>query len=298
MKGKKLSYKNKCSWAGFLFTLPWIIGFIFIFLRPLISLFLYSVCDLKVEIGHLNKSYIGFSNYISIFTTDAEFLPKLTENLLELLYKTPIILAFSLFISVLLNKKFIGRTIVRTIFFIPVIAGSGGVVMSIMNGDVMSQSVLNGSRTSMLFQSFSMQSILLEAGVSSEIISVYMNIVSGVFELTWRSGLQIVLFIAALQNVSPQLYEAAKVEGATSWEVFWNVTFPLITPILIVNLIYTIIDSLSDCSNGVIEYSINLCRQMQFSYSSAIATIYFLIISVIVVGVYLIVNRLVVYTVN
>lgn len=298
MKGKKLTYKNKCSWAGLLFTLPWILGFIFIFLRPLISLFLYSVCDLKVEIGHLNMSYIGFSNYISTFTTDAEFLPKLTENLLELVYKTPIILAFSLFIAVLLNKKFIGRTIVRTIFFIPVIAGSGGVVMSIMNGDVMSQSVLNGSRTSMLFQSFSMQTILLEAGVSSEIVSIYMNIVSGVFELTWQSGLQIVLFIAALQNVSPQLYEAAKVEGATSWETFWNVTFPLITPILIVNLIYTIIDSLSDCSNGVIKYSIDLCRQMQFSYSSAIATIYFVIISIIIVAVYLIVNRLVVYTVN
>lgn len=298
MMKNKLSYEKKRSLSGFLFTVPWIIGFLGLFLRPLISLAVYSVSDLKIEIGYLDMRYVGFGNYISAFTTDVDFLPKLYANLGEMVYRIPVIIAFSLFIAILINKKFPGRTLVRTIFFVPVIAGSGGIIMSIMNGDVMSQSVLSGSRTSMLFQSFSMQQLLLEAGVSSEIVSIYMGIVSEVFNLTWQSGLQIVLFIAALQNISPQLYEAAKVEGATAWEIFWNITFPLITPILIVNLIYTIIDFLSDYSNAVIKYVVSLCRQLQYSYSSAIAWIYFIIVSVIIVAIYLIVDRFVVYTVD
>lgn len=298
MINKKLSYEKKRSLSGLMFTIPWIIGFLGLFLRPIISLFLYSVSDLKIEVGYLETKYVGFGNYISAFTTDVDFLPKLYTNLGEMVYRIPVVLAFSLFIAILLNKKFVGRTLVRTIFFIPVIAGSGGIVMSIMNGDVMSQSVLTGTRTSMLFQSFSMQQLLLEAGVNPEIVSIYMGIVSEVFNLTWQSGLQIVLFIAALQNISPQLYEAAKVEGATAWEIFWKITFPLITPILIVNLIYTIIDFFSDVSNQVIEYIMELCRQLQYSYSSAIAWVYFLVVSVIIVVIYLIVDKLVVYTVD
>jgi ABC-type sugar transport system permease subunit len=125
-----------------------------------------------------------------------------------------------------------------------------------------------------------------------------MGIVSGIFELTWQAGLQIVLFIAALQNVSPQLYEAARVEGATAWESFWNITFPLITPILIVNLIYTIIDFLSDYSNNIIQYIMTLIGQFEYSYSSAISFVYFIIILAIVAVIYLVVDRLVVYTVN
>lgn len=294
----RLSYEKKRSWAGLLFTLPWIIGFLCFFLRPLTELFLYSVSSLRVEIGHLDMKYIGFGNYKNVFISDEKFLPMLWSQLSEMLYRIPIILAFSLFIAILLNKEFRGRTVVRTIFFIPVIAGSGGIVMSIMNGDVMSESIMSGSRTGMLFQSFSFHQILLDSGVSNEVIDIYMGIVSGVFELTWQSGLQIVLFIAALQNVSPQLYEAAKVEGATAWENFWNITFPLITPILIVNLIYTIIDFLSDFSNNIIQYVMTLISQFEYSYSSAISFVYFIIILTIVAVIYFIVDRVVVYTVN
>ena len=101
-----------------------------------------------------------------------------------------------------------------------------------------------------------------------------------------------------MQNVAPQLYEAAKVEGATAWESFWNITFPLITPILIVNLIYTLIDFLSDFSNNIIQYIMTLIGQFEYSYSSAISFVYFIIILTIVSVVYFIVDRVVVYTVN
>ncbi len=300
MNNKKqgLSYKNKRALAGLLFTLPWIVGFLALFFRPLAELFMYSVSSLKVEIGHLEMNFTGFEHYKNIFISDEKFLPMLYTQLTEMLYRIPVILAFSLFISILLNNKFHGRTIVRAIFFIPVIAGSGGIVMSIMNGDVMSESIMSGGRAGMLFQSFSFQQVLLESGVSNEIIDIYMGIVSGIFELTWQSGLQIVLFIAALQNISPQLYEAARVEGATAWEGFWNITFPLITPILIVNLIYTIIDFLSDYSNNVIQYIMTLIGQFEYSYSSAISFIYFLVVLIVVSVVYFIVDRVVVYTVN
>ncbi|MBE6779361.1 MAG: sugar ABC transporter permease [Ruminococcaceae bacterium] len=300
MNNKKqgLSYKNKRALAGLLFTLPWIIGFLAFFFRPLAELFMYSVSTLRVEIGHLDMKFTGFEHYKNIFISDEKFLPMLYTQLTEMLYRIPVIIAFSLFIAILLNNRFHGRTIVRAIFFIPVIAGSGGIVMSIMNGDVMSESIMSGGRTGMLFQSFSFQQVLLESGVSNEVIDIYMGIVSGIFELTWQSGLQIVLFIAALQNISPQLYEAARVEGATAWEGFWNITFPLITPILIVNLIYTIIDFLSDYSNNVIQYIMTLIGQFEYSYSSAISFIYFLVVLIVVSVVYFIVDRVVVYTVN
>ena len=300
MKNKRqgLSYKNKRALAGLLFTLPWIIGFLAFFFRPLAELFMYSVSTLRVEIGHLDMKFTGFEHYENIFISDEKFLPMLYTQLTEMLYRIPVIIAFSLFIAILLNNRFHGRTIVRAIFFIPVIAGSGGIVMSIMNGDVMSESIMSGGRTGMLFQSFSFQQVLLESGVSNEVIDIYMGIVSGIFELTWQSGLQIVLFIAALQNISPQLYEAARVEGATAWEGFWNITFPLITPILIVNLIYTIIDFLSDYSNNVIQYIMTLIGQFEYSYSSAISFIYFLVVLIVVSVVYFIVDRVVVYTVN
>lgn len=127
---------------------------------------------------------------------------------------------------------------------------------------------------------------------------MFMQIVSGVFDLTWKAGLQIVLFIAGLQTIPAQLYEAAQVEGATGWESFWKITFPMITPMLMVNLIYTIIDNFTDYSNVVMKYILNFGRQLDFVYSAALSWIYFVLVFVIVGVVYAVLNRKVVYTVD
>ena len=298
MKGEKkvglrFSYEQKKRLAGALFILPWAIGFLALFLRTIISSVVYSVTDASIVQG-MKGNFIGFVNYIDAFTADTKFVQLLTAELGNFCYNVPIILCFSLFLAVLLNQKFHGRTLMRAIFFIPVICGSG-VILQIMSGDAMSQSVISGDRSSMLFQSSALEQTLLELGMGQDLVNTMTDIVSNIFNLTWKSGLQILLFISGLNNIPGHLYEAAHVEGATSWEAFWKITLPMISPILIVNLIYTVIDSFTDYSNTLMTHILDYGKRLEFSYSATLSWIYFAIIAVIVGVVYLIINRRVAY---
>lgn len=292
----RLGYESKKKIAGFLFILPWAIGFVFLFLRPIISSILYSVTDATVA-QNMKGEFIGLKNYIEAFTNDANFVQYLTAELTGFFTNIPLILCFSLFMAVILNQKFRGRTIMRAIFFIPVICGSG-VILQIMSGDAMSQSVINGDRSSMLFQSTALNEILLDMGLSSDLVNTMTDIVSNIFNLTWKSGLQIVLFIAGLNAIPGHLYEAAHVEGATSWEAFWKITLPMVSPFIILNLTYTVIDNFTDYSNQVMTYILGFGKRLEFSYSSTLSWIYFLIIAVVVAVVYLIINRRITYVEN
>lgn len=296
---KKSGYETKKAWAGFFFILPWLLGFTFIVVRALVSSAAYSLCDTTITTNGMKLNFVGLKYYIKAFRSDLDFPTRLASQFSSLIYSVPIIVAFSLFMAVILNRKFCGRTLVRAIFFIPVIVGSGGIILSYMFDDV-SSSMLNGTRSSMLFSSgsFSIIETLRDAGVSDDIVNMISAVISDVFNLTWKSGLQIVLFIAGLQSVSGQLYEAADVEGASAWEKFWKITFPMVMPILIVNLIYTIIDNFTDYGNSVMNYITSIGRDLDFSYSSALSWIYFIMIGTVIGIVYAIVNKRVTYTVK
>ncbi len=296
---RKMGYEAKKSFAGFLFILPWLLGFVFIIVRALINSAAYSVSKTTITPGGMELDFIGFDYFVKAFRSDISFPRMLLSSVTDLVYTAPIVLAFSLFMAVILNQNFKGRTIARAIFFIPVIVGSGGIILSYMNDDV-SSSLISGSRSAMLFSSgsFSMITALLEAGLSPDIVNIISNAISNIFDLTWKSGLQIVLFIAGLQSVSSQLYEAADVEGASAWEKFWKITFPMVMPILMVNLIYTIIENFTDYSNSVMQYVVNIGRDLDFSYSSALSWIYFVIIGTIIALVYYFINRKITYTVK
>ncbi len=299
MKQKKfkLTISRKKSIAGILFISPWLLGFLGLFLRSIISSIQYSVCDVKITTNGLVLAYKGFANYLNAFIVDLHFVQYLTNQISSMLYYVPVILGFSLFMAVVMNAKFKGRTFVRAVFFLPVIAGSG-IILSIMQGDAMSQSIISGARSSMLFKTTELQLILLQSGLRSDIVSFIMGMVSGIFNLSWKSGLQIILFIAGLQTVPQQLYESAHIEGATAWEAFWMITFPMITPILMVSLIYTIIDGFTDFSNNVMQYIQSFGQQLNFSYSSTLSWIYFIIVFVIIGIVYAVINKKIVYTVD
>lgn len=283
--------------ASFLFVLPWLIGFLALFARPLISSFFYSVSSISFVSGGIEMDYIGFKNYTDAFLTDIYFPKYLTSELGKMLWQVPVIVAFSLFMSVVLNGKFKGRTLARTIFFIPVIVGSG-IVLSIMSGTSMPAGISLGTRSSALFEAAGIENVLLQMGVSTDITNLLMNIVNDLFSLVWHSGLQILLFISGQLSISGSLYESAKVEGATAWDMFWKITFPLISPVLILNIVYTLIDMFSDFSNGVMQYIYNYAKSLNLSYSSALSVIYFLIIIAIVGVIYAIINRRIVYSVK
>lgn len=289
----RLGYEQKKRLAGVLFILPWAIGFLALFLRPIVSSMIYSVTDATITQG-MKGDFIGISNYVKAFVSDSKFVQYLTAELGNFCYNVPVILCFSLFLAVLLNQKFRGRTAMRAIFFIPVICGSG-VILQIMSGDAMSQSVISGARSSMLFQSSALEQLLLEMGMGDELVTTLTDIVSNIFNLTWKSGLQILLFISGLNAIPGHLYEAAHVEGATAWESFWKITLPMVSPIIIVNLIYTVIDSFTDYSNTVMTYILDFGKRLEFSYSATLSWIYFAIVALIVGTVYLIINRRVAY---
>ena len=162
----------------------------------------------------------------------------------------------------------------------------------------MSNSILEGTRSSMLFQTSGLQNILMNMGVSQDLVNTLMGIVSNIFVLTWKSGLQILLFMAGLQTVSPSLYECAKIEGATGWETLWKVTFPMIGPMLVLNLVYTVIDNFTDYGNKVMQYIYNYGKALDFSYSAALSWIYFILVLAVVGIVYAFVNRRIAYTVD
>ena len=292
-KGSRFGYEQKKKWAGFLFILPWLVGFLTLFLRPILSSVRYSVTDATITEG-MKGDFIGLSLYVKAFSSDQKFVQYLTAELGGFAYHVPVILCFSLFLAVILNQRFHGRTVMRAIFFIPVICGSG-VILQIMSGDAMSQSVISGARSSMLYQSSALEQILLNTGLSDDLVKTLTGIVSDIFNLTWKSGLQILLFISGLNAIPPHLYEAAHVEGATSWESFWKITLPMVSPIVIVNLIYTVIDGFTDYQNSVMTYILDFGKRLEFSYSAALSWIYFVLDGAIVGIVYAVINRRVTY---
>lgn len=292
MKKGKLSYERKKSLYGYLFLAPWMLGLFALFIRTFITSVIYSFSDLDLVTGSLTS--VGFEHYLTAFKTDPRFMPLLTAQLKDMFVNVPVIIVFSLFIAVLLNQDFKGRALTRTIFFLPVVIGSG-IVISIIQGDQMSNEVINGTRAAGLFDSGSIFDLLEESGLNLELVATMRSIVSNIFELSWHSGLQIILFLAALQTVPDQLYEVAKVEGATSWEIFFKITLPMITPILLVNIIYTLVDNFTDYGNSLLIYILDLGKKLNFEYSAALGNVYFLIIFAIIGIVLLLVGRMVTY---
>jgi ABC-type sugar transport system permease subunit len=280
VKKFKMTLQQKNSWAGRIFILPWLIGFVFLFARPMIQSILYTFHDIKIEVAGFKMSFVGLENYLYAFLKDPEFIRLLVGSIGNMLYEVPIIVIFSLFIAVILNQRFKGRFLARAIFFLPVIISSG-VIIQILKDDIFAQA-LTQHQTTYLFQSVGLQEVLIQAGVNPEIVSFFTEVVNRIFDLSWKSGVQILLFLAGLQSIPQPLYEASAIEGATAWESFWKITFPMISPIILVNIVYSVIDSFTDYGNEVMQLIYDTARQMNFEYSATMVWLYFLCVFIII----------------
>ena len=294
-KRRRLSYERKKSLVGYGFIGLWLIGFIVLYARPLVESLFYSFCDLNVTVNGFEFTPVGLDNYVYAFTKDEAFLPVLTSSLKDIVYQVPLILVFSLVMALLINQKFAGRTMIRAIFFLPVIIASG-VIIEIINGDHMSQMILSGEKTSQMFQVNSLMEALQELGIGQSVINVVVSTANNIFELAWKSGIQILLFLSGLHSVSSSLYEAASIDGGSKWEQFWKITFPMLTPIFSVNMIYTITDIFTSYGNPVMQMIMETVREnLKFHYSATLAWVYFLIVLVLLGTVYFLMNRRTVY---
>lgn len=293
MNKKRLTIENKREITGFLFIAPWIIGFLLFFLGPIVDSLLYSFQHVTVEEGTLSRPFAGLLYYQNAFFGDEKFLPYLASSFQNLFIELPIILIFSLFIAILLNQEFRGRGFVRCMFFLPVMLSST-VLLSIINGDAVSQSVSDTASVYMA-GSASMEDILMQMGLPDNVIGYLTGIIDRIFSIIWQSGIQILLFLTALQSISPSLKEAANVEGATAWEYFWKITVPIISPIILVNIIFTVIDTFTSYNNTLMRYILQEAGQLRYSYSSAMTWVYFAAIGLVMLLVIGAVSRFVHY---
>jgi ABC-type sugar transport system permease subunit len=193
----------------------------------------------------------------------------------------PLIVIFSLFLAVLLNQKFVGRTAARAIFFLPVILAFGIILSLESTSLVQAVNEANaGGKVVNTLSSFELQDMMLNAGVSEGIVNYLSDAVNRIYQIVSQSGVQILIFLAGIQTISPQLYEAAKMEGATGYEAFWKITFPMVSPLILVNVVYTIVDSFSmnEMTDLIRDTGF---KNFNFGLSSAMAWIYFLAVALI-----------------
>ncbi|MGO4370767.1 carbohydrate ABC transporter permease [Paenibacillus sp. 2TAB19] len=292
---RALPYTKKKQLYGYLFVLPWILGFILFFAKPLFTSLIYSFKNMEMTPTGLAGTFIGLDNFRYALFQDPAFIREATNSFVNMLYGVPLILVYSLFVAVMLKNKFRGRGFMRAVSFLPVIIASG-VLMQILKEDVFSQGMRGGAESVYLFTGAGINGILQELGLGAQLIEVFNNVIARIFDLTWRSGVQVLLFMAGLHSIPGYLYEASEVEGARPWEQFWKITLPMLMPMMLLNIVYTIIDTFTDYGNSVILMIYNTAfSQVRFGYSSALAWLYCLLIAVFLGVVYMLLKKRIVY---
>ena len=283
---KASSLDRKKARAGWIFVLPFLIGFVLIYLPIIYNSVLYSFTQIRPMGGGFQLSWVGWENYYNAIN-DTNYLQTLTDGLKQMVLDIPAIVIFSLFMAILLNQKMIGRAAFRAIFFVPVILSTGILTTIDMNNamlDNMSSGAIDmGDGSNSLVSAMDMQNLLSNVSLGEGAIKWVTDLVNNIYDIVNRSGVQMLIFLAALQSISPAIYESCQIDGATSWETFWKITLPMISPMILVNTIYTVIDSFTASDNSVMVYIDQIYETAGGDVlSSAMAWIYFLIVFVVI----------------
>lgn len=251
--------------TGSLFFLPWLVGFLAITAYPLVYSLVICFNQVQIKPGAIELEPIGWEYFRQAFAVDTEFPAKLLASVGNVLMGTPLVVVFSLVIALLLNGKFKGRTVYRIVFFLPVI---------IMSGPVMAELMTESSAMSIDMNIMGIRDILMELeGSWGNILLTFLN---SFIRILWFCGVQIIVFLAGLQRIDRNMYEAAAIDGATGWEAFWKITLPHMRPIILLNTIYTIVEmgaAADDPTNLKVIASIrDIARP--YSYAAVLSWIY------------------------
>ena len=290
-KRKSVSLDKKKAKAGWVFILPFILGFVLIYLPIIKDSIMYSLS----EITGRTTTFVGIQNYKTVIENSV-FIKTLSGSLLDLLLDIPAIVIFSLFMAVMLNQKMLGRAAFRAIFFIPVIL-STGLIDQINHTDSslmtdMEQGMDSGSTGSSatdLIAAADIAKLFSTMQIGTGLVKYVTDLVNEIYNIINRSGVQMLIFLAGLQSISPAIYESCSIDGATAWETFWKITFPMISPMILVNAIYTVIDSFTSSSNTMMNLIYDtfdgkseLASSGSRALSSAMGWIYFMIVILII----------------
>lgn len=298
-----LSLERKNSFYGYIFTLPIIIGFAVIYLPILIQSLIYSFSKITIvpKTGY-ESTWVGWQNYYQALYVEEGFLRTVIESTIALLPQIAVIIIFAFFMANILNQEFKGRALARVIFFIPVVVSTGIMAqfenMSSMLDVYTSNEKMEmvGGAASALVDYTQLQEIITSALNNPEMSSIVLGAITGLYGIITSSGVQMLVFLSGLQGISINMYEAAKVEGATGWEVFWKISFPMISPLILVNLIYTVIDLFLKADNEAISFiNAQLADGSKLELASALSWVYTVVILAFVAVVWLLVKKLIVY---
>ncbi len=285
LKKKSRGIESLKSRYGLMFIMPWIIGLIIFFFIPIIQSLLYSFSNVTVVSGAVNRDWVGLEHYNEILNVDPTYTELLSESIGEFAYSLPIILVLSLILAMMLNQKFGGRLFFRALYFLPVIIASGQVmnfIFTTTSEDLASAGASAGMAAGMI----SVEDITSVMNLNTETAEFISNAINDIFNLIWSCGIQIVLFLAGLQSIPGSLYEASKVEGATKWEEFWFITFPMLSRITLLVGIFTMVELFVNERSPIVETVYGKMRSGQFDISSAMIWFYFIVI-IAIMGVFI-----------
>jgi len=281
---KKVGLMGRRAVYGYLFILPFILGFVFFMIKPLGQSLKMAMSEVIISNQGFQLQWNNFDNFKKALLVDAEFNRMLVESVGQMLFRSIATIVFSFFVALLLNQKFKGRTLARSIFFLAVILSSGVLV------GLESSNALMAQLKDMIEESGNANSItdVLEKilvsdasginGISSKAFKAVFDIIDSIYDVAMASGIQIIIFLSGLQNISPSMYEAAQMEGCTSWESLWKITVPMVSPLMLVCWIYTIVDFFMKSDNQIMDkINVQMTEMLNYGFSSAMAWIYFIV---------------------
>lgn len=284
LKNKKGGLERLQKKYAYIFMAPWIFGIIVFFIWPLISSIIYVFSDVSIEPGKVVVDFVGLKNLKYLIYTDPGFTSRLGRSIGQMFYSLPLITAFSLIIAVMLNRKFAGRTIFRTLFFLPILITSSA-VLSLLSGDVLDFHIFSSDGF------IDPNTIINNLNIPSAFNDIVNFLISSMSTIIYKSAVQVILFLGGLQNIPDSLYEVSKIEGANKWEEFWLITVPGLRHVLSLIIIYTMIDLFTGTDNVLVKNSYDRMTSQDYGNSSAQLWMYFVIIIFFIAIIYYLYNR-------
>lgn len=275
-----ITHKRRSSAIGYSFISLWIVGYLIFALYPIVYSFYLSLFKVRLDGGAINLTFEGFNNFAAAFLYDPYFVEILIEYVLEMLLNVPITIVFALIIAMLINQPIKGKAVFRTIFFLPVIITTGPVIQELMN---------QGATTLPSIEQYGVIDLIIN-NLNNAIADPLQALFDTILLVLWFTGIQILIFLAGLQKIDKEIYEASMIDGAGPWESFWKITLPQIMPLITVIIIYTTVSMSIFSLNEVIIYIQNVMLGEStvgtlttgYGYSAALAWIYFTVMVLII----------------
>ena len=271
--------KNK---TGYGFLLPWLVGFFGLTVGPaLISLYLSFTDFNLLQAPH----WVGDANYLRIFTADPKFLQAMRVTFFYVVFSVPLKLCFALAVAMLLNRGLRGLAIYRAIFYLPSLLGASVAIA------VLWRQLFSGD--GLINRLLALVGITGPSWISNPRYALGTLVLLSV----WQFGSPMIIFLAGLRQIPPDMYEAASIDGASKPRQFWAITLPLLTPVIFFNAVIQTIDAFKSFTpafiissgtgnpiNSTLFYTLYLYQEafgfFRMGYASALAWILLVIIAV------------------